>query len=85
MEARDQQPAEVKASSAYDERLALAYGLGAILLWSTVATGFKLGLERLAVEQLLWLGSLISWLVFLAYALATRALGAPSDEAEAAA
>ena len=64
MEARDQQPTEITTSTAHDERLALGFGLGAVLLWSTVATGFKLGLEQLAVEQLLWLGSLISWLVF---------------------
>ena len=38
------------------------------MLWSTVATGFKLGLAVLALEQLLLLGTLISWLVFLVYA-----------------
>ncbi len=74
MEARDRELIEEKAAVAHDERLALGYGLGAVLLWSTVATGFKLGLEQLAVEQLLWLGSLISWSVFLVYALTTRAL-----------
>ena len=68
MEARDQPPPSA------NERQALGFGLAAVLMWSTVATGFKLGLEQLAVEQLLWLGSLISWLVFLIYALATRTL-----------
>lgn len=51
-----------------DERRALLYGLCAVLAWSTVATGFKLGLAVLAVEQLLLLGTLVSWLVFLAAA-----------------
>lgn len=47
------------------ESTAIAFGLGAVVLWSTVATGFKLGLAVLAVEQLLLLGSTISWFVFL--------------------
>ena len=33
------------------ERVALLYGLSAIALWSTVATGFKLGLEVLLDER----------------------------------
>ena len=32
----------------HDERRALLYGVGAVLMWSTVATGFKLGLKELA-------------------------------------
>ena len=51
-----------------NERRALGYAMSAVLLWSTVATGFKLGLAVLAVEQLLLLGTFISWLVFLGYA-----------------
>lgn len=39
-----------------------------MLLWSTVATGFKLGLAVMSVAQLLWLGTLISWTVFALYA-----------------
>jgi hypothetical protein len=58
--------------SAAQERQALIFGLAAITLWSTVATGFKLGLTVLAVEQLLLLGSLISWCVFALYALYTN-------------
>ena len=41
-------------------------------MWSTVATGFKLGLEVLAIEQLLLIGSAVSWLVFLLYAATTN-------------
>ena len=57
-----------------NEPRALAYGLAAVLLWSTVATGFKLGLSVMSVTQLLWLGTGISWLVFLIYAAARRQL-----------
>ena len=46
------------------ERQALIFGLCAVLLWSTVATGFKLGLELLEPAQLLFLGTLVSWLLF---------------------
>jgi drug/metabolite transporter (DMT)-like permease len=55
-----------------NENKALLCGLSAVLLWSTVATGFKLGLEVLAIEQLLLIGSAISWLVFLGYAAITN-------------
>ena len=50
-----------------DERAAVAMALAAIAMWSTVATGFKLGLRQLEPLQLLWLGSLVS-LVFFAIA-----------------
>ena len=43
---------------------ATAYGVSAVLLWSTVATGFKLGLAELQIEQLLFLGTCISWFFF---------------------
>ena len=43
-----------------NERNALLMGLGAVLLWSTVATGFKLGLEHLKPVQLLFAGTCIS-------------------------
>ncbi len=42
------------------ERQAVTLALAAILLWSTVATGFKLGLETMRPLQLLALGSVIS-------------------------
>lgn len=56
----------------YNERSALLYGLSAVLLWSTVATGFKLGLRVLEPVQLLWLGSTISFTFFSGCFLVTR-------------
>ena len=47
------------------ERQALVCALLAVALWSTVATGFKLGLRELAPLQLLFLGSAISTIVFV--------------------
>jgi drug/metabolite transporter (DMT)-like permease len=52
-----------------NERNALILGLGAVLLWSTVATGFKLGLEHLEPLQLLFAGACISSAVFTAAAV----------------
>lgn len=43
-----------------------------VALWSTVATGFKLGLERMAPLQLLWLASLVSLVFFAAAAVVQR-------------
>lgn len=66
-------------SGPHNERLALACALGAVLAWSTVATGFKLGLKLLAPLQLLWLGVLVSLVFFAALLLVTgrwRALAA---------
>ena len=51
-----------------DERKALLYGLGAVLAWSTVATGFKLGLAVLAPAQLLFAGACVSAVIFSAAA-----------------
>jgi drug/metabolite transporter (DMT)-like permease len=58
-------------SAAPNERLALACALAAVLAWSTVATGFKLGLRVLQPLQLLWLGALISLAFFTAMLVAT--------------
>jgi drug/metabolite transporter (DMT)-like permease len=63
-----------------NENKALLCGLSAVLLWSTVATGFKLGLEVLAIEQLLLIGSAISWLVFLGYAAITNSWRIARDD-----
>ena len=49
------------------ERRALVFALLSVALWSTVATGFKLGLRELEPVQLLLLGCLIA-LVFFAVA-----------------
>ena len=43
------------------ERRALLYGLTSVALWSTVATGFKLGLRELSAVQLLLLGCLVAF------------------------
>jgi len=58
-------------SAPYNERLALACALAAVLAWSTVATGFKLGLRVLEPLQLLWLGALISFGFFTVMLLVT--------------
>jgi len=52
-----------------DERHALIAALTAVLLWSTVATGFKLGLAVMTPLQLLFSGSLLSSVVFVIAAL----------------
>lgn len=54
-----------------DERRAAWYGIGAVLLWSTVATGFKLGLAELKPLELLWFGAVISFGFFASVSLAT--------------
>ena len=48
-----------------DERKALIFALVAVMLWSSVATGFKLGLELMTPLQLLFAGSCISTIVFV--------------------
>ena len=50
--------------SAATERAALGYALGAVALWSTVATAFKLGLRVLEPLQLLLIGTAVSALLF---------------------
>ncbi|NLC22286.1 MAG: DMT family transporter, partial [Halomonadaceae bacterium] len=39
------------------------YGLGAVALWSTVATAFKVALSQMSPLELIWLASLVSWLL----------------------
>jgi drug/metabolite transporter (DMT)-like permease len=58
----------------FNERQALIAALCAVALWSTVATGFKLGLMLLAPVQLLFLGATISTVVFV---IAARREGWP--------
>ena len=50
---------------------AYAFGMGAVICWSTVATAFKLSLEYLSPAQLLLYASLTSWL-FLAIILLAK-------------
>ncbi|TDB02514.1 DMT family transporter [Halomonas marinisediminis] len=40
---------------------AMLYGLGAVALWSTVATAFKVALGYMTPLELMWLASLVSW------------------------
>lgn len=42
---------------------AIAYGLGAVAMWSTVATAFKVALDVMSPLELIWLASLVSWLI----------------------
>ena len=48
------------------ERRALIYALTSVALWSTVATGFKLGLRQMAPVQLLLLGCVVALVFFAA-------------------
>ncbi|WP_280540424.1 DMT family transporter [Chromohalobacter sp. 11-W] len=43
------------------DRRAIAFGLVAVGLWSTVATAFKLALETMRPVELMWLAALVSW------------------------
>jgi len=46
------------------QQMALLFGSGAVLLWSTVATAFKLTLGYLSPAQLVLVASAVSWLFF---------------------
>ncbi|TLF48316.1 DMT family transporter [Halomonas urmiana] len=39
----------------------MLFGLGAVALWSTVATAFKVALTYMSPLELMWLASLVSW------------------------
>lgn len=52
-----------------NERYALGYGLSAVLLWSTVATAFKITLNYFSPIQMLVAASVVSALALLAIAL----------------
>ncbi|HET8790618.1 MAG TPA: DMT family transporter [Modicisalibacter sp.] len=43
------------------DRQAMLYGVGAVTLWSTVATAFKLALEMMTPVELMWIAALVSW------------------------
>ncbi|WP_447046104.1 DMT family transporter [Vreelandella sp. H-I2] len=45
------------------DRQAILYGLGAVALWSTVATAFKLALAWMSPLELMWLAALVSWVL----------------------
>ena len=67
-------------SSSKGERQALIFGLCAVLLWSTVATGCKLGLAVLEPAQLLFLGTLVSWLLFAVLAAVRKTYAVAGGE-----
>ena len=48
------------------DRRAVKMGLGAVMLWSTVATAFSLSLEYLTPLELVTLAALVSWCFFAA-------------------
>lgn len=48
-----------------DERRALGFGLSAVLLWSTVATAFKLTLAEFTPIQMLTVASIVSGFALL--------------------
>ncbi len=52
-----------------NDRLATVYALAAVLMWSTVATAFKLGLQELSLLQLLTGASFVSLLVLALFLL----------------
>ncbi|SEL06308.1 DMT family transporter [Halomonas daqiaonensis] len=43
------------------DRQAMLFGLGAVALWSTVATAFKVALGYMSPLALMWIASLVSW------------------------
>lgn len=43
------------------DRQAILYGLGAVALWSTVATAFKVALAWMSPLELMWLAAFVSW------------------------
>lgn len=43
------------------DRQAILYGLGAVALWSTVATAFKVALAWMGPLELMWLAVFVSW------------------------
>ena len=54
-----------------NDRLALIYGLGAVGLWSTVATAFKLSLAHVSPLLLVTVASITSWIFLGALMLVT--------------
>jgi len=58
-----------------DPRKATLYGLAAVLMWSTVATAFKIGLRHYSPSQLVLVSSLISAVVLAVVAWRRGTLG----------
>lgn len=57
-----------------DQR-AMLYGVGAVGLWSTVATAFKLALEAMSPVELIWIAALVSWLLICGLVLRRGQMG----------
>jgi drug/metabolite transporter (DMT)-like permease len=57
------------------DRSAILFGLGAVALWSTVATAFKLALQTLSPLELIWIAALVSWLLIGGLVAAQGLLG----------
>ncbi|WP_316935429.1 DMT family transporter [Halomonas sp. ANAO-440] len=51
----------MRAAEPDRDRQAILFGLGAVALWSTVATAFKIALAYMSPLELIWLASLVSW------------------------
>jgi hypothetical protein len=62
-------------NAATDRRRAYLYGLGAVLLWSTVASAFKLSLRYLDYAQLLLYACGVSTLVLGSIVLVQKKVG----------
>ena len=68
------------------DRCAVKMGLGAVMLWSTVATAFSLSLQYLTPLQLVTLATAVSWCFFAIRLIAIKrrqALRATSSKARA--
>ena len=50
-----------------EEAKSLGYASAAVLIWSTVATAFKLALREMSPEQVIFIASGVSLLFFMVY------------------
>ncbi len=57
------------------DRQAMLYGLGAVALWSTVATAFKIALGHMSPLELIWYAALVSWALMGALVIKRGQLG----------
>ncbi|MDN3557037.1 DMT family transporter [Halomonas maura] len=57
------------------DRRAICFGLGAVGLWSTVATAFKVALQHMTPLELMWIASLVSWALIGALVVRRGLLG----------
>ena len=57
------------------EGRALLFGLGAVMLWSTVATAFNLSLKFISPLQLVTVASVTSWFFLSGWLLVSGQMG----------